>query len=272
MSSEFVEKDSKIGYIITIVFLVLLVLGLGGYIVYDKYFVNDSCDTVDKVEADNNKKDDVRELSVSEKEELMNLVNVYNTYLYDYYLMDSDKEIPNEEYLFFGYIQLLKENKMVTVDNMKDILEKYFGSDNNIKLDDIVCLECNTIKYKYNKESNIYEEVRNHPGHGGGLTVGTDVRYVSSEVINEDKVSLVTHVIYRRPCGDTCGPVTAYYAYIEDSFDKKNPILGDVDADEEYPFTDGDYENIKNKLPKTIYNFEKDSSDNYVLKSVSIEK
>ena len=35
MSDEFVEKDGKKGLIIMIIVLVLVVLGLGGYIVYD---------------------------------------------------------------------------------------------------------------------------------------------------------------------------------------------------------------------------------------------
>ena len=273
MSSEFVEKDSKVGYIVTIVILSFIVIGLSGYIVYDKYFIQDECSVVDKEESEAPSDDDsIRELSVSEKDKLMNIVDIYNTYLYDYYLREPGKEIPNNVYLHFGYLQLRRENKIVTVDNMKDVLEKYFGVNNNIKIDDIVCLECNHNLYTYNEESNIYEEVRNHPGHGGGMTAGSDERYLSSEIVNEDEVSLVTHVIYRRPCGDTCGPVTAYYAYIDDSFDGKNAILGDPNGDEELKFTDTDYESIKDKLPRTIYKFKKDESGNFILKSVSIEK
>ena len=44
MSNEFVEKDSKIGYVITIIFLVLIVLSLAGFIGYKYYFGGDKCD------------------------------------------------------------------------------------------------------------------------------------------------------------------------------------------------------------------------------------
>ena len=43
MSKEFVEKDSKVGYIITIILLVLVVIGLGGFIGYKYYVGNDKC-------------------------------------------------------------------------------------------------------------------------------------------------------------------------------------------------------------------------------------
>ena len=43
MSDEFVEKDSKIGYVITIIFLVLIVLSLAGFIGYKYYFGGDKC-------------------------------------------------------------------------------------------------------------------------------------------------------------------------------------------------------------------------------------
>ena len=34
---EFVEKDSKVGYVVTIIILVLIILGLSGFIVYEHY-------------------------------------------------------------------------------------------------------------------------------------------------------------------------------------------------------------------------------------------
>ena len=51
MSKEFVEKDSKVGYIITIILLVLVVIGLGGFIGYKYYVGNDKCNApIEKVE------------------------------------------------------------------------------------------------------------------------------------------------------------------------------------------------------------------------------
>ena len=58
MSSEFVEKDSKVGYIVTIVILSFIVIGLSGYIVYDKYFIQDECSVVDKEESEAPSDDD----------------------------------------------------------------------------------------------------------------------------------------------------------------------------------------------------------------------
>lgn len=263
MSTEFVEKDSKIGYIITIIILVLAVLGMGSYIVYDKFIKEEdvSLENVEEVEK-------VYELSASHAANLMEKVEVYNSFLYKYYLMDDNEEMSNVTYYYFAYRVLMFEGKDITVENVSNVLDDYFGDD--VELADIVCLVCGEVLYEYDSENNIYIE-KDHPGHGGDKQAMSNVRYVSSKV-EGNKVTLVTKILYERSCSDTCGPLNAYYSSIDDSFNDVNPVLGNTDGADEINLTDELFDSVLDKLPKTIYNFTLEENGNYILNSVSIEE
>lgn len=267
MSNEFVEKDGKIGLIIIIVVLVLAVLGLGGYIVYDNYFKEEKVEEV----KEEKEEIEVRELSASEVEEYIERVEVYNKFLYQYFLVDSEDEITNDVALFFAYRVLLMDQKDITVENVSNVLVDYFGEDHEFTLDDIECLVANDgVIYKYDSENNIYVEDE-HGGHGGGVIVTSYVNYLSSKV-DGDKVTLVTKNLYERPCGDTCGPANAYYGDVNDMFNKENHVAGDPNKDEELVYSDELFNSIKDKLPNVTYNFIVEESGNFYLESVSIDK
>lgn len=264
MSNEFVEKDSKVGYIIIIVILVLAVLGLGGFIVYDKFIKKE--ETV--VEAVREEVEPV-ELGASQVEDLIGKVEVYNRFLSQYYLVDDKEELSNDDALYFVYRVLLTENKDITAENIGNTLVDYFG-ENRFKLDDIVCEIDNETLYEYMSDINIYVE-KDHPGHGGGQIVLSNVRYVSSSVVG-DKVTLITRNLYERSCSDVCGPLNVYYGNVDDMLNAENPVLGDRNSEEEIVLTSELFDSVESKVAKTIYNFVKEESGNYYLDSVLVEK
>lgn len=264
MSNEFVEKDSKIGYVIIIVILVLAVLGLGGFIVYDK-FIKEEETVIEDVEEEV----EPVELAASHVEDLIEKVEVYNRFLYQYYLVDENEELSNDDALYFVYRVLLTENKDITAENVSNTLTDYFG-ENKFKLDDIVCDIDNETLYEYMSDTNIYVE-KEHSGHGGGRIVLSNIRYVSSRVVG-DKVTLITRNLYERSCSDVCGPLNAYYGNVDDMFNSENPVLGDQNSEEEIVLTSELFDSIESKVAKTTYNFIKEESGNYYLDSVSVEK
>ena len=268
MSNEFVEKDSKLGFIVVIIVLLLVVFGLGGYIIYDNYMVKDE-EVIE--DASNDKVEDVvRELSASEVSEYLEKIKVYNYYFYDNYLVKASKTITNGKYLSFASRILEKEGKTVTVSDVKDVLEKYFGKNNNVKIEDIHCEGGNEVLYEYDLENDIYIK-KEHIGHGGLSGLDADVNYVTSSV-SLDKVSVIVKNIYPRYCSDICGPIDAYYGSVEDMFNRENALATRSEGEDELELTDSLKKELLEEVPEITYNFIIEESGNFYLDSVSINK
>ena len=50
-----------------------------------------------------------------------------------------------------------------------------------------------------------------------------------------------------------------------------NPVIGDINSDNDITVSDTDIKNIADSLPTTTYTFEHDATGNYILKSVTIK-
>ena len=131
------QKSSK-GLVVFVVILILLVLGLAGYIVYDKCIAKDSKPkTVDKkdntVENKNQEDKIIEYVSVDEKEYLK--LNENNTYDLKYRIgADSKEKSGNYKTTDNGYLLDEKYNAIVTNDiiEIEDILSEDFMKSNLI--------------------------------------------------------------------------------------------------------------------------------------------
>lgn len=264
MSKEFVEKDSKVGYIITIILLVLVVIGLGGFIGYKYYVGNDKCNApIEKVE----EKTEVYELTYSKAEDYIEKIKVYNNEFYNNFLVKNKEDITNDEYLTFAY-KMIDSTGVVTKEKVEDVLHKYFGKNVKFKHDDIKCY-AGEVVYTYDEATGYTK--KEHNGHGGPGSLGTELFYVSSEV-NGNKVKVITKNLYERFCSDICGPMDAYYGRVDDVFENKNAVLKAENGQEEAKITRWNKDEVLEKVPETTYTFIIEDNGNYYLESVSISK
>lgn len=263
MSNEFVEKDNNVGFIITIVFLIFIILGLGGFIIYDFYVSeNNECrNVIDKKENDI---DLSYELTYSDGKKYIDKINIYNGYLYEYFLMENKKEITNDVYLTFAY-RMINLEEDVTVEKVDEVLKKYFGKNVKYEHDDIHCFAGEVI-YEYDPNTKVYNK-KEHSGHGGSGVLGTEIYYVSSKVTG-NRVKFVTKNVYERFCGGTCGPINAYYGTVEDVFNHKNPVLVAPEYSDEARIYRDNLDEVLSKVDEVTYNFIIEDDGNFYLESV----
>ena len=274
MSKEFVEKDSKVGYVVTIIILVLIILGLSGFIVYEHCFKSqDKCNApVEEVENDNNKEknDTVTKAKFNATDaEVLDKIKAYNGGFYEYYLAGTKNEITDKEKLYFAFLRVLNRGKDITSKNISEALVEYFGKNHGVEIGDIYCAVDDTVFYKHDEENDIYVRSGTH-GHGGGLNLVSYTKFVSSE-LNGDQLTVKAHVAYAKMCSDTCGPATYLYGSYNDMINKTNAVYGN-DQDDIMEYTDNMYNSIKDKLPVTTYTFKVEDDGNYYLEKVSINK
>lgn len=265
MSKEFVEKDSKVGYIITIVLLILVILGLSGFIGYGYFFKSqDKCNApVEVIE----EKDEVYELTYSEAEEYMKKIAVYNNHFSGYFISKTEEEISNDDLLTFAF-RMIDHEGIVTKEKVEDVLHKYFGKNVKFKHDDIKCYAGEVI-YEYDEENGYVK--KEHSGHGGAGSLSAEMFYVSS-IVKGNKATIVVKNVFERFCSDICGPVDAYYATPSDAYDQKNAIYKAENGAEEVKIYRWNKDEILAKVPETTYNFIIEDNGNFYLESASIDK
>ncbi len=269
VSNEFVEKESKLGIIILVI-IFLGIIGCGGYFGYNYYLSYKENKEKEQEEVIENEQTKERELTVTESKKYLEIIDTLNGAFSDNFFEEEGK-ITNQQYLNFAYWKLIGQNKTVTAENMKDILKIYFGNDNEIYLDDVVCGNDNRSFAKYDKENDRYVNGDHDEfGHGGGGVHRIYTNYVTS-VVSDDVITVTVKNIFAPYCSDICGPADAYYATYNDAKNEENEILKGYE-DEHNGVKDEDYEKIKEKIPNTIYKFVKDSNDNFYFDSVSVEK
>lgn len=259
------------GFIITIVVLIIIVLGLIFYILYDKGIILNVQDKTGMVEKNTKKKTVKKEkLSDEEKELLLEKIKGINKFS-KYYPLTDVNQIPNQEVLFNLAFEI-GFGKSFSEKTMTEKIKYYFGDSYKINNEDIICSLDKEPFYIYNSNTNMYRFATDSVhGHGGlGSIREIVVNYVSGKVLN-DKITIDTKLLYSTYCGDTCGPNYAYYASYQDVFDNK-PILGqEDDFENEIELTDELYKTIESKLPTTTFTFIKRNSDTYNLESVIIK-
>lgn len=166
------------------------------------------------------------------------------------------------------------ENKSsFTKKQVEDLIHKYFGKDRTVTHENIICPTENQPLYIYDASTETYTQNANHPGHGGGSTgIITDNKiYYLDGTITSNIVTINAKVVYGYVLGDTNGPRNAYFKSFLDAKAASNPVIGDINSDNDITVSDTDIKNIADSLPTTTYTFEHDATGNYILKSVTIK-
>lgn len=276
MKKELSKKTLGKGIITLISTLSVAVVGLSGYIVYDKFFSKNTKAPVKEKAKTENKKTSTRKLNESEISELMTKIKTYNKYISSNYPIKNISDFSKDKLFDFSIKIMINEDNStdgdnISADKLDEIITKYFG--NSIKLEhkDILCSNDNEILYNYNKENKTYSINYNHPGHGGGA-IGRDgyEHYIEGSISNETDIVISTKNLYSGYCSDICGPIDSYYKNFEDSVSGENPVIKKDNVNDDYLVTENDYDSIKDSIPITTYKFIKDKNGNYYLVSVSI--
>lgn len=271
------NKKSKLGLGILIGLLIALVIGLTGFIIYDKVLVDDednkqvvNSDTTNNAEKEENDSvnDSLVDISSSELKIILEKINVYDSrFSVSYPIKDFisfSKNMSNQDKLSFLYSNLsdYSYGQSFSKNDLGEVASKYFYDSFSYKDENIICNLGHNF-YNYDSNTKIYTSDNEHPGHGGE-GFGRDKFYFVNGFYDDKNNEYIVNgkILYGDYCPDICGPIQEYY----DSNNRKNVIYknndGEISDDEVY-------ELVKDKLPITTYKFIKNSSNEIVLKSVT---
>lgn len=249
------------GKTVTIVILIILLLGAGAYIYYDDvYKVNQEAKKIAQEEK-NGKKDDSRQMYVSELGDINKTINDYFFFAEQFALGDV-KNYSNQSLLLFAVSKIDNPTAGFDKDDVNTVIKNYFGNNVTVNQENIMCTIDQTILYNYDSGTSKYTYNESHPGHGGTGYYQGDIHVVGGSYKNK-KYTLTTRILYGNYCGETCQGITAYYKSASDAKDGKNPLIN-LETNSNKTFND-----IEDFVPITTYVFNKEDS-NYVLKSISV--
>ena len=267
------KKTGGVKNIILLIFATLLGFAVGfGLTRIDFGSINkeDKNDVVEGQEQEENK---VRDLNEDEKNKLLEQIGVYNEYFSEFYELKDVNIISDSDLLDFASRQI--QNAWIngfTADEAEGVIKKYFNIEREIVHGDMECFAGDAINFYYDVDTRSYKRNIGNHGHGGEGGVGVAyVEYLNGEIENEKEAVVKTKLLYRRPCGDICGPSNVYYGTYQDSINGTNALLGDPNNDRDLDVTDELYQTVADKINATVFTFVKDGDGNYGLKSVTFE-
>lgn len=258
------EEKKGNGKTILIATLVIIIIGLIGFIVYDKCFNKEAAPVKPQEEKEEKKEEKTEEIANDEITKIMEKIKKYNLGTLYHFGNQKFDTVSNEQLevmvRHFGYPEVITKEK---VDGyIKDVYNITPSSYN-----DIICLNDKIAMYKYNATNQTYIMNSEHPGHGGLEGDFTDYYVVSSKK-EDNKYTMDILFLY----GD---PVVNGY-----SVNDKGLEILKIDPSNsmtEEQLTKAAIEYIKSHLDeykdasKYQYVFEKDGND-YYLKEFNIVK
>ena len=258
------------GMVFAIIILILLVLGLSGFIVYDK--------VINKEKPEHNVKitEETKAIEENLDETAQMLIDKLEKYYVDYYDKDEkmdfasadDKDLIKGAYAY-------KQDDTLTKEKVDDYYNNLFGK-KLTNYPDFNCWANDGILYKYNYDKNEYEREGLH-GHGGLCTSKSSfIKYNNIEK-NEDTYTITVTKVYE-PADGMCqsSEENAFYADYkytvkidELSSFTKTDAYGNIDKADiigAKDYYNQNYDKFKNIKPQYKYTFKK-SNDNYYLVS-----
>lgn len=264
------EKQKK-GFTWVIIILIIIVIGLVGFICYDKgilFNTKNIATEENKKEELDYKEEENKDLSYEEGNLLLEKIKLMNNNFSSNYPIDDVSKISNQDLLLFVAKQLGFGTDF-TEDSANDVIFKLFGDLIKLKHESVMCTIDNKPYYVYDASTKQYTFDSNSHGHGSAIGVETRTYYVDGKYTSDDEIMINAKVLYSNYCGDTC-MIYAYYTSYQKSINSETPVLGD-NSGGPLEYTDNMYEQIKEDLPITTYVFEKTKNGGYNLKSITIK-
>ena len=253
------KKKSNKG-VIVIIILIIALLGISGYIIYDK--------VINKEEIRKEKKEpEIKEVTEEEKNTLLEQINVYTPYFADNYPITEKSTLDNQEVLYFASMQLENKFSDFMESDLEKVLEKYFGDNHSYVHEDINCFAGDGILYEYDSAKRTYTYEDMH-AHGGAGIYPAEIYYIDG-YRKAEKYTVKVNILYGDYCSGTCGPAIEYYKNVEDSIHGENQVLGPFE--DYHSLTEEEYQMVKNSLPITSFTFIRDKDGNYGLESATVE-
>lgn len=273
------EKKQGKGLVIAVIILTILVLGLVGYIVYDKEFKTRNEKENNITENKNNKdktktkeKEESRELTQEEKQKFGNVINKLNRHFSSLYpLSNPSTMIDNDELLAFVLTEIGYSKQSFTGSDVEKVKNEYFGNSVKVTNKDIICPIDKEPFYTYNSSTDTYTKTDYNHGHDGPGFMEAYYFFDSGNVTNEKTVTINSKIIYVGYRSGTWGPTYEVFSNYKDARYYTNPIYSDESKDEGFAVNDSIYQKVKEKLPTTAFKFEKNSDGYYDLISVSVK-
>ena len=246
------EKKSNVGLIVGLIISILCIIGLVGFIVYDKIEDNkrrpDSIIDYEKAE----------KLDEKEVEDFLKRIDELNNALYDNYPISDIKNLPTRDILSIGFNDIYGANYIPDT-YIENHIRYIIGDNVDIKHEDYLCLADQIALWKHG-EGHYYLN-QEHPGHGGGngYIITTFFKDAS---MDDDSITINTNILYE-PVSDVWGgPTTSYKASPNGEY-----ILNDIQRDS----LKSEYEKIKDTLPTTTFIFKRSKLGGYNLEKVTIK-
>lgn len=288
------EKKSNKGLIITIIILVLLLIGVSGYLVYDKFLSNDGkVDSSEKSEKKENNSGN-KVVSKEEQDKILKVINDINNYNLARYDNLNPSEIHNQDKLaFMSFVvynnQLNGEDGSIAgLSGMEvnSIYQSYFGSKQSIMNKDIYINdyieygvgENNEVLFRYDNTKNIYQAEKMIWLAPPGYEISTTYNFIVNATKKDDIYTVEVQSFYTTPCSGVCAPDSIIAGSYKDASGRTNSIVDLVNA-AEWRDNDGniiqsnldtDYNKVKDKLPVYTYTFVLENG-NYVLQSKTMK-
>lgn len=285
------KNKKSIRWIILLVVLILIILGLVGYILIDKKIINFKTAN-DQLEEQKQKEETITE------EEQSKMLAFAKAAFEDETGIEVD-DLDNETKI--NIISLLKDKSLTDLSGteIKNEYYKYFGEKEELELVNITCPAANILNHSgdakylfvYDKEADSYIYNPTHQGHGGGAGAKSYISYVYQDkaIKEKDIYKLKVKVYYtNNPAyhNDTWGPLSNMKVYKnqEDTISEENFIV-DAYLNDNYCQPKEDemfgeiyecdydkiYEGVKDDLNTYIFEFVKEN-DNLIFKRYYLEK
>ena len=209
------KENNQKNNIIIILLTVLIIMGLAGFIVYDKVIKKDGKENNTQINTSNPKSNNKNSSNQNnskendEEDKMVQLVDKYNSVFAKYLKLEDVNKIPNQLKLKFLMHQIDEYYNGFTVNTLKEIANRYFDKDFTFTNEDIK--DDLGILAKYDSSTEAYEWVAS--GHDGG---DSDMGYSSKSFLVDSNYNEKTKLYevkvksYYTYCTDVCMIVDVY--------------------------------------------------------------
>lgn len=246
------EKKSNVGLIVGLIISILCIIGLVGFIVFDKIEENK------RIQAPIIDYEKSEKLDEKDVESFLKRIDELNNALYDNYPISDIHNLSTRDILSIGFNDIYGANYIPDT-YIENHIRYIIGDNVDIKHEDYVCTNDKIALWKYANGHYILNN--DHPGHGGGYGY-IITTFFKDASMDDDSITINTNILYE-PASDVWGgPTTSYKASPNGEY-----ILNDIQRDS----LKSEYEKIKDTLPTTTFTFKRSKLGGYNLEKVTIK-